>query len=612
MTFIFTPLRALTIVGQLALGRDLATVIQEKEAAISALASLAESAFYERCADLEKCLSGGQSQTTCSVPACGSDFMESRGFGCSTSWGEDTATCGTQGLMRSLNTSAVRFPWGTDFNAVHTQAFVCSSIRMDETFRSAHSAGTLKAWQFASEVQGSSRFWPGAAQGRDGERCENFDSRQRPWFIAAASGPKDIIMVFDTSGSMLADTGFGTRHSLVQNALAVLLQTLTTNDWVALIYFSDSASVLGGHSRLQKATAEHVADLQQRLKLVRPVGGTMFVPAFKKAFELFKNTVESSGCTQIILFLTDGFAQDEESSVAAIAALTVGAARETYIFTYAMSSAADTVLPKAIACANNGVFAVINDGTDPLSQMQGYFQFIAAGFASTTVRWTTPYQDALGLGQMVSGALPVYDRRNPDHPLLVGVVGADVTIAELEDFADFKSVVAALVARSAECPVINLTDCRMQKLREKESSESVCPAPAPATTSCTGSDDVVDATPCAATSTGLNGILCSALNQDQLVQASYTDVACCDIKRTGDDSNTGGDDSKTTGDDGGGGSAGAIAGGVVGGVVVLMLIAVIVYCCCCRNTSASHTPNPYPGPVAQHVSGAGQQQIYHV
>ena len=32
--------------------------------------------------------------------------------------------------------------------------------------------------------------------------CNTYDPRKRPWYIAASSGPKDIIIILDVSGSM--------------------------------------------------------------------------------------------------------------------------------------------------------------------------------------------------------------------------------------------------------------------------------------------------------------------------------------------------------------------------------------------------------------------------
>lgn len=591
---------------------SLSDALQAKENAISALAAQAQNAFYSRCADRDNCQNAADS---CSVPACGSDFPSSRGFTCTTQWGNDAGQCGatTTALVRSLNTSVVRLAKGTNFNDLETQAFVCSSTRMDSTFRT---SSALKAWQYTSDTQGAIRLWPGGPQNR-AATCSNYDPRLRPWFIAASSGPKDIIMIFDTSGSMLTSTFSGTRHQQVQDALVALLGTLTTNDWVSLISFSDDAEVLGGFTTLQAATAAHISQLQTLVKARTASGGTNFLQPFRKAFQIFSASSETSGCTKVILFLTDGKDPDNGNlAVPEIQTLRAGIAQKVHIFTFSMGTSADKEIPKAIACDNYGVFAVIDDGSDPLSEMRSYFRFIASGFDSDTVRWTTPYEDAFQLGQMVTGARAVYDRRDPTNAILVGVVGADVTIAELERYADFQSIVAALVARGAQCPTLDLSECRMQKLREQDSAtESVCPAPAPALSTCTSSADAVDATPCTAagSSPNLNSMLCTSLNSATLVASSNAksikEVLCC-----GSSPSVSATPSPTPAPTSGKSSStpvGAIVGGVIGGLAFIALVVLLL--CCLMKRSDGHAPaGTHSQSVPNQPFDSGYPQHYRV
>ena len=37
------------------------------------------------------------------------------------------------------------------------------------------------------------------------EICSNYDPRERPWYIAASSGPKNVLLILDISGSMRND-----------------------------------------------------------------------------------------------------------------------------------------------------------------------------------------------------------------------------------------------------------------------------------------------------------------------------------------------------------------------------------------------------------------------
>ena len=54
-----------------------------------------------------------------------------------------------------------------------------------------------EAWYFGSHT-GAFRMWPASHW----DECGKFDPRVRPWYVAASSGPKNIVMILDTSGSM--------------------------------------------------------------------------------------------------------------------------------------------------------------------------------------------------------------------------------------------------------------------------------------------------------------------------------------------------------------------------------------------------------------------------
>jgi len=36
--------------------------------------------------------------------------------------------------------------------------------------------------------------------------CGKYDPCRRPWFVAASSGPKDVVIILDVSGSMVSRT----------------------------------------------------------------------------------------------------------------------------------------------------------------------------------------------------------------------------------------------------------------------------------------------------------------------------------------------------------------------------------------------------------------------
>ena len=67
-----------------------------------------------------------------------------------------------------------------------------------------------------------------------------------PWYVAAASGPKDVILVLDVSGSM----SFLNRLNIMKEAAKTVIETLSFVDFVGIVKFASSASYLGNSNAL--------------------------------------------------------------------------------------------------------------------------------------------------------------------------------------------------------------------------------------------------------------------------------------------------------------------------------------------------------------------------
>lgn len=72
--------------------------------------------------------------------------------------------------------------------------------------------------------------------------CGDYDPRVRPWYVAASSGPKDVVIIMDISGSMV-DEG---RLALAQDAVASVLGTINEHTYVNIVLFSTSMCVCLG------------------------------------------------------------------------------------------------------------------------------------------------------------------------------------------------------------------------------------------------------------------------------------------------------------------------------------------------------------------------------
>ena len=112
----------------------------------------------------------------------------------------------------------------------------------------------------------------------------SYDPRFREWYVGAASGPKDVVIVIDVSGSMTLNGRIG----LAAAAAEKLVDTLTDSDYVAIVKFAsaaETADVLtnGGTSLLQATDAAKTAFKTWITANINAGGGTNYYAALDKA-----------------------------------------------------------------------------------------------------------------------------------------------------------------------------------------------------------------------------------------------------------------------------------------------------------------------------------------
>jgi hypothetical protein len=236
---------------------------------------------------------------------------------------------------------------------------------------------------YANQAHGMYFQWPGA------DWCpDTYDARYRPWYVQTVTGPKDVILLVDSSGSMRENS----RNLKVLDAIDGLLRTFSDRDYVGLISFTtyadtaminrdedpmhmdepvmvrmtDGTSGSKDNKKSMKADAESV--------LRDPFGGTNFHKGFELAFEMIRNSMNrgyTTRCNQVLLFLTDGLDESGQDILAEIRGFQSSLDNAVPIFTYSFGDIAATKsgpdaesaqLPHKIACQNSGLAYDIPDG----------------------------------------------------------------------------------------------------------------------------------------------------------------------------------------------------------------------------------------------------------
>ena len=517
----------------------LTTMLEKKEVEVGRLHNRALSLYYQRCTELNQCVS-----TSCetsyltrktSVPYCGTEFPNAE---CSSALGgpptiqngADKDYCQgincPDGKMVDFKEAYVWFPPNSPSTSKLAEN-LCWMNGMNSIYRDVDTTrangNEERIWTYmGNQESGIMQMFPGMVglgpnyrtdQGCKVNEGEYFDPRIRPWYVAAATGPKDVILLLDTSGSMSNVAGSlssESRLDVMKKAAKAVLRTLTQNDFVAVITYNSDATILNGNPTgqttqrtLLRATNETIYILSQAIDDLYANGETWFHRGFAKAKGIFDRSIrhngntethQTSGCHRIILFLTDGectslscqnycqgnmecIISGNQPNSSNIVPPSERLGKDVIIFSYTFgpNQQALNQIPRKISCIRKGIFTNIPSGSDPLSYMTKYYQYLAAGLGpnNTVARWSTPYQDGGGLGEMVSVSRPVYSKSPGNQPgeyhyELIGVVGTDVLMRQLEGHSNYANIIENLILRSAECPRLDLPDCTLQQLRKNQ------------------------------------------------------------------------------------------------------------------------------------------------
>jgi hypothetical protein len=360
---------------------------------------------------------------------------------------------------------------------------ICYSRQLDPWFKEKHENNTSYWAQFGADPpqmffsapDGTFRIFPGR------HNCSNYDPRERPWYVAASSGPKNIMLVLDTSASMTENL----KLDLLKKAAKRVVNTLTANDRIGIVRFSDNATSISPDGRMRKANETIRKMICDEIDSFEAKGETNFDNAFKIAFDVINRSMEVEAelinCNSAILFLTDGEKTEpknlEESDlisqiVAGLEEIENSIGKPVLLFTFSVNGDNDSVVhrfPKNLACAfERGVWSKITDPKKIVESLESYYKLFTLGLGqggNQGVAWVEPYSFFTGGVKGTTVSAPVYDKLGN----LVGVVGIDFTLEAINNAAglDASSQEAFHTATQLwTCPSLNLSFCELESSRQ--------------------------------------------------------------------------------------------------------------------------------------------------
>jgi Ca-activated chloride channel family protein len=176
--------------------------------------------------------------------------------------------------------------------------------------------------------------------------------------------PKDVVFIFDTSGSMS-----GEKMEKAQNALRFGLRSLSPQDRFNVIRFSGEERMFD--AGLPQATPDNIARAVRFVDEFRAEGGTNIQDALLAGLRLFAGSSERP---RMAVFLTDGLPTVGVTDVKAIEAAVAKANQvQARVFTFGVGYDVNTRLLDAIASQNRAVSDYIEPQEDLEVKVSSFF-----------------------------------------------------------------------------------------------------------------------------------------------------------------------------------------------------------------------------------------------
>uniref|UniRef100_A0A3Q0R6F6 Calcium channel, voltage-dependent, alpha 2/delta subunit 1a n=1 Tax=Amphilophus citrinellus TaxID=61819 RepID=A0A3Q0R6F6_AMPCI len=334
----------------------------------------------------------------------------------------------------SYNTTAVHIP--TDIYEGST--IILNELNwteaLEDLFRKNKEEDPSLLWQVFGSATGLARYFP-ASPWMDVSKTPNkidlYDVRRRPWYIQGAASPKDMLILVDASGSVS-----GLTLKLIKISVGKMLETLSDDDYVNVVYFNDKAMFAACFENLVQANVRNKRILKDAVENITAKGITNYTAGFDWAFkQLKKMDVPRANCNKIIMLFTDGGEERAEKIFQV-----ENPHQNVRVFTFSVGKHNYDKAPiQSMACDNKGYYYEIPSIGAIRLNTQEYLDvlgrpMVKADKKAKQVQWTNVYLDALELGLVITGTLPVFNKTNTkksQNQLILGVMAIDVSLEDI-------------------------------------------------------------------------------------------------------------------------------------------------------------------------------------
>ncbi|XP_038667409.1 voltage-dependent calcium channel subunit alpha-2/delta-1 isoform X10 [Scyliorhinus canicula] len=307
---------------------------------------------------------------------------------------------------------------------------------LDSVFKLNKDKDPTLMWQVFGSATGLARYYPASPWvdlTKTANRIDLYDVRRRPWYIQGAASPKDMLILVDVSGSVS-----GLTLKLIRTSVSEMLETLSDDDYVNVVSFNNQAKSVSCFRHLVQANVRNKKVLKDAVNQIQAKGITDYKKGFAFAFEQLQNfNVSRANCNKIIMLFTDGGEERAQEIFT-----TYNQEKKVRVFTFSVGQHNYDKGPlQWMACTNKGYFFEIPSIGAIRINTQEYLDvlgrpMVLADTNEKQVQWTNVYLDALELGLVITGTLPVFnltkDASGNQNQLILGVMGIDVSLADVQ------------------------------------------------------------------------------------------------------------------------------------------------------------------------------------
>ncbi|XP_044013725.1 voltage-dependent calcium channel subunit alpha-2/delta-4 isoform X2 [Aphidius gifuensis] len=301
----------------------------------------------------------------------------------------------------NLNLSAVHVPTNVYDRAPDVIKAIKWSQTLDETFINNLQNDPSLSWQYFGSSTGFMRQYPATVW--NPKPVDLFDCRTRGWYIEAATSPKDVLILVDTSGSMM-----GMKREIARHVVNNILDTLGNNDFVNIITFSNVTHEVVScfNDTLVQANLANIRELKDAIEDMQTERIANFSLVLTYAFELleqFRIEKDGANCNQAIMLVTDGVPYNfkeifQEYNWRNSPDEPDKADMPVRVFTYLIGrEVTDVREVKWMACANRGYYVHLSTFAEVREQVLNYVPVMARplvlGKTFHPPIWTPVYAD---------------------------------------------------------------------------------------------------------------------------------------------------------------------------------------------------------------------------